>query len=358
MKKFLYLLTLIILMVGCSNEDANTKNGSGEVANKNTQESQKEVQQIEKKTPEEYLEEFKKTTEYQEIKSEDIAFNEVVDFEGDELPEIVLGVNSDVIQSEVLIFKLQNEVWEKASSFTYDTSLAIRLEQNVKFTYDDSVKEAFAFETVEAYANTMSSSVVILNYNNETATFEELANIKLQSTDTLNLSLGNNKFNVIGESDTLKYNFKNGELVDDEGKRIGLIIDDELAKLIGTTINNYFITYGDSYYTAQEKITEPLEQETYYEGGLCSFYSSFFICNSDHQGLIYAYYITPTNMVTVEDLSRFFNQSIDIIETENMIDDSGTFYSSEIVTDIGTYQLEFNGNSPQAELEMIIFIPS
>ncbi len=93
-------------MVGCSNEDANTKNGSGEVANKNTQESQKEVQQIEKKTPEEYLEEFKKTTEYQEIKSEDIAFNEVVDFEGDELPEIVLGVNSDVIQSEVLIFQI------------------------------------------------------------------------------------------------------------------------------------------------------------------------------------------------------------------------------------------------------------
>ncbi|MFF5996045.1 hypothetical protein AAGS61_15030 [Lysinibacillus sp. KU-BSD001] len=101
-----------------------------------------------------------------------------------------------------------------------------------------------------------------------------------------------------------------------------------------------------------------LIEELYYEGGLCSWYSTFFICNSDpyNGNLIGVYYIQPANKVTVNELSEFFNQKIEIKAWENVMT-GGYPYSSEIMIN-GMHNLVFNDESSHSSLKMITYVPN
>lgn len=353
-KKLFPILALGFLLMGCTNEGSNAVNTEDK--------SEPEVikEEVKQKTKEQYLTEFEATAVYQErTQGIDLSFTEVVDFEGDGVPEIVLGTNDDVTECMVTIYKLENDKWADVA-FTYNSNLAIYLEPIGRLAYDDgTLKEALAFSRTEAQASSMSQSFSILHYNGETNAIEELIRMPLESSDSLNSNLDVNTFTITKKDGSISnYIFKNGEIIDSNGDRMGMIIEDDLAKLVGTTINNYFIRLEDTYYFAKEKVTEPLINEDYLEGGLCSFYETFSICNDgSDKGEIYAYYIFPANEVTVDDVSSVFNQTLEVAEWENMME-GGYSYTAEVMTGSGMYNLEFSGKTPQSLLESIAYIPN
>lgn len=353
-KKIFSVLALSFLLVGCANENAKV----------NTEDTtQKEIieEVIEKKTTQQYLAEFEKTDIYQErVKGRDSSFLVSVDFEGDEVPEMVLGINDDIKNSNVTIYKFDNDQWIEDISKNYESNIHIYLESIGKLPYEDgTLKEALAFEIIEAQASTIRQSLSILNYNETTQSIKELVEIELQSTETYSANLEENSFIVTAENGfTQNYIFKNGEIVDNSGKRLGIIINEELSKLVGTTINDYYINFTDFYYTAQSKIKENLIAEEYYEGAMCSFYETFFLCESHKEnGGMHAYYITPKNKVTVDELTSIFNQTVEVVGWENEME-GGYSYTAEVMTDSGLYSLEFDGDTPDSVLEFIAYVPN
>lgn len=296
---------------------------------------------------------FESSIVYDErIQGMEVIFTEIVDFEGNEIPEIVIGTNDEGTATEcsVTIYKIENDEWKEDMTFTYNSNTATFLDSFGKLTYDDgSLKEALAFSRFEAGASAMSQSFSILNYNEKTNAIEELINMPLESTDSLTWDLNKNTFTVTSSHDgtIFDYIFKNGHIIDSNGEAIGVIIDENLAELVGTSINNYFISLDDSYYVAKSKITEPLLDESNYE--------TFFICN--YEGGMHAYHITPANKVTVDDLSTFFNKTLEISEWENLMD-GGYSYTAEVITESGMYQLEFNSNTALSLLESLTYIPN
>ena len=336
--------------------DDESTNGNSEESN------EKEIIEkvIEKKSAEQYLEEFENTPDYQEsIQGTEVGFLEAVDFEGDEVPEMVQCSNVNQTHSKVTIYKLEKEKWIEVTAFEFESDMDISLGPIGKLTYEDgTLKEALAFSKMEALATSISRSISILDYNDDTQTIEELVTIPLQSKETYSESLEENKITVFAEDGyAVNYIFKNGELVDNEGNRLGMIIDEELSKLTGTTMNDYYISLTDSYSVAQGKIKESLKSEEYYEGAMCSFYETFFICDYHKEnGGMHAFYITPKNEVTVDETTSVFDQKLEVKEWENMME-GGYSYTAEVKTETGLYSLQFNGDSPDSVLEFIAYIP-
>lgn len=353
--KIISPLAICLLLISCSNNENNV-----EKTEKNHKSEVEEAieEKVENKTDEQYLSEFKLSDAYQNYTQDtEVVFTEVIDFEGDGVPEIALGTNNEQTECNVSIYKIDNSEWVEDVIFTYTSNIAIFLDPLGKLTYDNgSQKEALAFSWSEAGASSMSQSFSILNFNKDTNAIEELIRMPLESSESLAANLEKNTITVTSAYDEtiMDYIFDNGEIVNSNGEAIGIIIDEELAKLVGTTINNYFISLDDSYYFAKEKVTEPLLDESHYEGGLCSYYETFFICNYD--GGMHAYHITPANRVTADELSNYFNQTIEISEWENLLE-GGYSYTAEVTTDSGMYELEFNSNTSESEVESITYIP-
>jgi len=355
LKTIVSVFALSLLLAGCSNDET-TKEKTEEDVKK------EQVGKVsEKKTREQYLAEFEGTPTYQEsIEGKEGGFLEAVDFDGDEIPEMVHGVNEDATHSKVSIYKLEDEQWNQTTAFDYESGTHISLVPIGKLKYDNgSLKEALAFGRTEAQANSTSQGFSILNYNEHTQMVEELLNIPLQSSEIYSESLKENKITVYDQKGyTVNYIFKNGEVVDSNGKRLGLIIDEALAKITGTTINDYYLSLKDSYSTAKDKIKEPFKTEEYYEGALCSFYDTFFICDyhKDNGGM-HAFYITPKKEVTVEEIAGAFNKELEIKEWENMME-GGYSYTAEVKTESGLYSLQFDGQSTDSILEFISYVPN
>ena len=354
LKKLCFVLTMGFLLVGCTDEspkDATEENVEKELA--------EEV--VEKRTSEQYLAEFKATPVYQErIQGIEESFLDPVDFEGDEVPEMVLGTNDDITHSVVTIYKLENDQWIEYTAIKYESNMHVYLEPIGKLSYEDgSLKEALAFGRSEAQATSMSQSFSILNYNENNKKIEELVTIPLESTETYSESLEDNKLIINAEDgSTISYIFKNGTIVDEDGNRLGIIIDEDVANITGSTINDHYISLTDHYYNAKSKIKESLKMEEYYEGALCAVYETFYICDyyTEHGGM-YAYYIMPKNKVTIEEMGTIFNEPLKIEKWENMMGD-GYAYTAEVATESGIYSLEFDGELPDSVLESISYVPS
>ena len=345
------IFTLSFLLVGCTNDE-----------NKEEEAKKDIVEEVaEKKTIEQYLAEFEASPLYQErIEGKLGGFLEAVDFEGDEVPEMVLVSEDDPTLSTVTIYTLENDQWTETVTFDYKSAMDIFLVPIGKLPYDDGTKkEALAFGRTEAQATSTSQGFSILDYNEDTQTIEELVNIPLQSSETYSVDLDENTITVYDEDGyAVNYIFKNGELVDNNGKRAGMIIDENLAEVTGTTINDYYLHVKDTYLAAKEKIQEPLKTEEYYEGAMCAFYDTFFICDYHKEnGGMHAFYITPKKEVTVEELSNALNQTLEIKEWENMME-GGYSYTAEVKTELGLYSLRFNGDSPDSALEFIAYVPN
>ena len=175
-KRLLFsILILSLILIGCSNEE------SKEISTEEKSEQVVQEEKVEKKTEEEYLSEFEASAVYQNrTQNIEVSFTEIVNFEGDEVPEIVLGTNDDVTQSNVTIYKLENDEWTEETTFDYHSNLAIFLEPIGRLTFDDgTLKEALAFGRTEAQASSMSQGFSILNHNEATSTIEELICVPL-----------------------------------------------------------------------------------------------------------------------------------------------------------------------------------
>ena len=337
-KTILILITL--LLVACSNTIVND--------NKIVKENMTQT-----KEPKQYIEDFKNTITYEELIKEIDDINLTpVDLNGDSISEVVLVINEDTYNSSVTIYQLHKNDWIEISKEEYKSTIYNQLYFVEKLQYKNTPKEAFVVGIEEAGASKINREIEVFMYNETNSKMYPTVHFQVDQSIQFSDVVKNNKIKSFNNDGEIIYKFNDGQFIDTEGNRLGEIIDKELAQLVGTTINNYYISDTDSYYTAVEKITEVRESEEYFAGGLCSFYNTFFICDGDHNGGIYNYYIIPKNEVSVSQLSSYFKVPIIINEWENL-EESGTTYSAEISINNRTYQLEFDSNSENAKLTLM-----
>lgn len=346
----LFILGLVsMLLIACSDTA---------IEEKEAVEDDVKEQVVETKTVEQYIEEFKDAVSYEALVAEtEINVLNPVDVDGDSIPEMVLVVNEDILNGYVAVFKVENEDWVEMSREAYTSTTYIQLSFVDKLQYQDSPKEAFLVGVEEAGARNMYKGLNVFMYNETEKKIKQ--NIRFQIDPSQNESdlVTGNKLSFMNiEGKQITYEFQNGQFIDGEGKRFGTIIDDELAQLLGTTINDHYLTLYDTYEEAIDKISETPEQKQDSFGSNCSVYESFYICEDGVEGKIYSYYMTPLNEVTVEDLETYFGQPITISGWENLMDDRYT-YSAEIFTPDSMYGMEFESDSPNAKLQLFSFTP-
>lgn len=348
MKKWLSLFLAAMFLVGCTDEKEKV---AEEVKGK-------EEKQI-VKTPEQYMEEAQNTPLYKKIveNTQEHHVN-VVDFEGDSIPEIIITTkNEDVKQATLVILKQEQNDWKETLRETFESNLYIELKVGA-LSYENSTKQALTIEMIEALANTMGSTVKIYDLNEEKQTIELTYDLMIGKNTMIKSAKETYTYEIEENKDFEQYTFKDGVLFAPSGKRVDAIINEKLAQLTGTTINNYGVVEQDGYSTAKEKITEPIIEESYYLGGLCAFYNDFFICNSGIDGdeQISTVAITPKKSVTVEEIEKALAIPFTIEEYEDYME-GGIAYSTELQLEDGTYNFNFSDGSDQAILKEVYYSP-
>ena len=348
MARLLILGLVSLLLVACSDTAVEEKKAG------NHEEAIKE-EVANKKTPEQYIEEFKDAVNYDEL----VAKNEnselyPVDVDGDSIPEMVLIENKDIYNAYVTTFKLTNEEWGEVSKEAYSSITYIQLYFIDTLKYEDSSKAAFVVKVEEAGANNMYNGLNVFMYDEVEQKVKQTVRFQIEPTESEKGLVQENHMSFIDiEGNQINYEFQDGQLIDSDGKRFGAIIDDELAQLIGTTVNNYYLSPNDTYEEAIEKISETPELKKDVEAD-CAFYDSFYIC--DGTNVLTDFYITPLNDVTVEQLKPYFEEPI-------MLSDIGDYWEGVITvydeysTPVSMYVMKFDAAS-QKLTEMLVSFPT
>lgn len=332
-------LLLMILLVGCSDSETSESESAAV-------ETPEEV--VEVKTDAQYVEEFKSAINYETL----IAGTEnssvtPVDVDGDAIPEMVLLVNEQINSVYMATYKWQDNEWVEVTKNVYESAMYVQLTFVEKLQYEQATKAAFVIGIDDAGAGNVFKSLDVYMFDEENAQVKK--NVSFQ------LSTQYEDFNVVKdntfsfeslEGEQIDYTFKDGELIDAKGNRFGALIDDELAALIGTTINDYYLSFTDTYDTALDKITEmaDIRADAFFES--CAYYDTFSFCNAGEGVGIFNIEILPTKKVTANELEAYFGEPIIIIDTP----ETAGNYFAEIVTENVMYGFEFDGPSADATL--------
>ena len=342
MIRLVTLVVISILLVGCNNT---------EIEGKVAQTVEEAV--VETKTEEQYIEEFKIAMNYDVLvaETENSTLN-AVDVDGDSISEIVLVANEDVFNAYVATFRLKNNKWIEMSRKAYTSTTYIQLSYVDKLQYQDSSKAAFVIGVEEAGAGSIYKDLNVFMYDEVGQKIKQIVRFPIDPEYNAIDVVKDNQLDFKDlEGNQINYEFQDGQFIDSTGQRLGAIVDEDLVQLLGTKVNDYYFMLNDSYEEAVEKVfeTPELKQDSF--GADCAFYDSFYIC--DGTEVLYDYYITPLNEVSVAHLESYFKEPILIERWINQMED-GYLYTANINTPDAMYNMEFDSDSPNAKLKYIL----
>ena len=343
----LFLLALVsLLLVACS--DVAREEKEGETI---------EEAVVEKKTEEQYIEEFKSVMSYDALVAEtENSSLTPVDVDGDAIPEMVLIVNEDTFNAYVAMFKTENDEWIEIGRKAYTSNIYVQLSFVDKLQYQDSSKTAFVISDEIAGAGDLFKSLNVFMYDEAGQEIKRTVHFHIDPNYDAVDVVKDNQLNFKDlEGNEISYAFQDGQFVDNTGQRLGTIIDEELAQLLGTTINNHYLTLYDTYEEAVEKISETPELKEDSAGIMCANYPSFYFCEYSVEEGIAIYNMKPLHEVTAEQLEGYFGQPVIIYEWGDVENDG--YYFAEVSTSDSMYGLRFDSDSPQAKLELLSFAP-
>ncbi|MGG2072353.1 MULTISPECIES: hypothetical protein [Lysinibacillus] len=286
------------------------------------------------------------------INSED-TYSKMVDFEGDQVPEIFIGYNGTHYGYIIGKYNKENKTWSLWTSLQEETPIhgEVRFKGYLK---EQDNKEIPLITVFNANASNYSEVLHLLKVSND--------NNKIISGQTYNLSMNRelvidsaNSFSIQAESYSEHYKLLDHTIINEYGTTklfsgLPIIQNDSLLTLLNHNFFQTGIIFGDSYPTAKIKAGTP-NYEDFYEGGLCSFYEDYFFCLGEDEIPISHFYLSNfRNNVTKADLEQAVGQGIQISSFERFENPDDIVYYADFEFDNVYFHAEFNHNQSDATL--------
>lgn len=337
-----------MLLVACSDAKVDEKAADGET-------EVIEATVVEVKTEAEYEADFKSAVGFDALVAgtENSSVNPV-DIVGDTIPEMVLIVNGDVLNAYFSVYQLVDDEWIEMDRKTYTSMTYVQLSFEDQLRYEDSSKAAFVIDVDEAGAKYVFKNLDVYMYDGTQQKLKRAVSfgVDVEYNEMQLLKANQFSFKDISGNE-LNYTFKNGQFIDPQGKRLGEVIDEELAHMLGTTINSHYLTLGENFEELLDKISEKANIEQGVQGNDCAQFPTFYFCDTGVGMPVSIFDIMPTNEVTAKQLEGYFGEPLAIFPFGDVGTDG--YYFAEIYMDDRMYGMRFDSDSSDAKLELFSF---
>lgn len=286
------------------------------------------------------------------IPSEDV-FIEMIDFEGDKVPELFISYNGTNYGYIIGHYNKNSETWEQWNSQQYDTTIHGDIRFKGIFKDEDKKDIALIIHFVAGASGNLEV-LQLLKVADDGSNIISGHSYRLNEDSELKVDTSKNTF-TIQTGDFLEHFTLRDHAITSENSTTNLnsglpiIQNSKLLKLLNHDFFKTDIIFGDTYPIAKGKAGLP-KGEDYYEGGLCSFYDNYFFCLAEEEIPVSHYYLSNFKNVTKESLEKVIGQAIQISSYERYGDPDDIVYYANFEFDNVYFQAEFNHNQNNAEL--------
>lgn len=286
------------------------------------------------------------------IPSED-SYTEMIDFEGDEIPEIFIGYNGLNYGYIIGKYNSKQKEWEEWTAESYETTTHGAI--NFKNSLIGIDKKAIALIT--NFSAGASGSLEILHLLKVSEDGEKIISGKsyrLYDGSDLKVDTATNSFTIQSENDSEQFTIRDHVVSSEYGSSnlytgIPILQNEELKKLLNHDFFTTNIQFRDTFQIAQNRAGKP-NNEDYYEGGYCSFYENFFFCLAEDEIPVDNFYLSNFTNVSKTALEKAINQNISISSYERYGNPEDIVYYSIFEVDHVYFHAEFNNDQDNAEL--------
>ncbi|MGY3188152.1 hypothetical protein [Lysinibacillus sp. TE18511] len=345
-KRIISLLFLSCLLFACEDQQANT----ADVLDHN--ESTKDDKLT--YTMEEWKQQALESTWYQNvtIPSEE-SYVEMIDFEGDEVPELFIGYNGTNYGYIIGQYNSESKAWEQWISQQYEATI----HGDIRFKGIFKGKDKKDIALITKFTAGASDNLEVLHLLKVADDGNDIISgqsYRLYADSDLKVDTSKNVFTIqtgdFSEHFTLRDHTVTSEYrTSNLYSGLPIIQNPKLLKLLNHDFFKTNIIFGDTYPVAKEKSGLP-KKEDYYEGGLCSFYNDYFFCLAEDEIPVSHYYLSNFKNVTKESLEEVINQAIHISSYERYENPDDIVYYANFEFENVYFQAEFNHDQSNAEL--------
>ena len=286
------------------------------------------------------------------IPSED-SNTEMIDFEGDEIPEIFIGYSGLNYGYIIGKYNSKSKAWEQWTTERYETTTHGAI--NFYNTLMGADKKEIALITIFSAGASDSLEIVhLLKVTEDGNRIISGKSYRLYDDSKLTVDTATNSFTIQSENHSEYFTIRDNVVSSNDRTSklytgLPILQNEELKKLLNHDFFTTNITFGDTYSIAQEKAGQP-NQEDYYEGGFCSFYDNYFFCLAEEGVPMDYYYLDNFTNVSKPALEKTINQSITISSYERYENPEDVVYYANFKVDNIYFRAEFNNDQPNAEL--------
>ena len=342
------LLLLSSLLFACEASTGETKSSPGN-------EEESVIEKVEDTIPTEgWKQHALNSTWYQNlvIPSDD-SYTEMIDFEGDEIPEFFIGYSGQQYGYIIGKYNRKDKVWEQWTTESYETTKHGAI--SFKNTLMGPDNKAIALITNFTAGTPDSLEVVhLLKVADDGERIISGRSYRLYDDSDLKVDPASNSFTIQSETHTKHFTIRDNIVSSADRTStiytgLPILKNEQLKKLLNHDFFTTNIIFGDTYPIAQSKAGQP-NQEDYYEGGLCSFYDNYFFCLSEEGVAMDYYYLSNFTNVSKTALEKAINQSITISSYERFENPDDVVYYAIFEDDNLYFQAEFTNDQDNAEL--------
>ena len=286
------------------------------------------------------------------IPSEDF-YTEMIDFEGDDIPEIFIGYNGPNYGYIIGKYNQKDNVWEEWSAAHYETPTYGAIHFKDRLMGRDNK----AIALITNFSAGASDTLEVLHLLKVSEDGEKIISGKayrLYDGSDLIVDTASNAFTIQSENDAEHFTIRD-HVVSSEYRTANLYTGYPILqnKELRTLLNHEFfttnITFEDTFQMAQHKAGKP-EKEEYYEGGYCSFYKNFFFCLAEEGVPIENYMLTHFTNVSKKALEEAIDQRLLVQSYERYGNPEDLIYYANFEVDHVYFHAEFTDDQDNATL--------
>ncbi|MEK5233257.1 hypothetical protein MHB42_16155 [Lysinibacillus sp. FSL K6-0232] len=286
------------------------------------------------------------------IPSED-TYYKMVDFEGDQVPEIFIGYSGTNYGYIIGKFNKDNKSWSLWAAQQYETPIhgEVRFKDILKNNNDQELPLITIFS---AGASNYTEVLHLLKVSDDGDKIISGQTYSLSMNRNLIVDTSTNSFTIQEENYLEHYELQDNAIISEYGtvklnSGLPIIQNEKLLALLNNSFFKTGIIFGDSYSTAKIKAGTPVNED-YYEGGFCSFYDDYFFCLAEDEIPPSHFYLSKFKNVTRENLEKAINQTIQILSYERYGDPDDIVYFGEFEFEDVYYYAEFSNDQNNAAL--------
>lgn len=288
----------------------------------------------------------------QSISKDQIIFEEMVDFEGDNEPEYVVATKQDYQHYTLSIVQFVAGQWQQWYEQTYTNEAISELTNYSTLTFNQN-KNLFMYSYKTDGTSDFSETIIFLIANK--------TNDRIVKAHTLNIKHGEqfsktmDGFELRNDYYTRTVNIANGFMNEEYVRQAfadgELIVSNDLTVLFGKSLNDAHITFEDTYEEAQQKAGPPLDEQ-YIEGSLCSLYEDYYFCLNQGEPQI-AFASISVNGVTLEEVENIIGRPLTIHSYESGMNDNATEFFTQFEYNNRFYSLTLDGPQHTSKIHQV-----